>query len=79
MPSPNTPSPTTPHPDALKLPSRFDRCLLPDLTPDVRCVYSTDALEYVLVSRLGYSREEARAWLLRVTTDTSPGTPDFLD
>ena len=79
MPGPNTPSPTTPHPDALKLPARFDRCLLPQLAPDGRCVYSTDALEYMLVAKLGYSREEARVWLLHVTADTSPGTPDFLD
>ena len=42
-------------------------------------MYSTDALEYVLVAKLGYSREQARVWLLHVTTDTSPGTPDFLD
>ena len=49
MPDP-TPTPTTPHPDALKLPTRFDRCLLPQLTPDGRCVYSTDVLEYVQVT-----------------------------
>ena len=53
--------------------------MLPELTPDGRCVYSTDAPEYMLVAKCGYSREQARAWLLRVTTDTSPGTPDFLD
>ena len=76
---PNPEPATTPHPDALKLPARFDRCLLPELTPDGRAIYSTDALEYMLVAKCGFSREQARAWLLRVTTDTSPGTPDFLD
>ena len=25
-------------------PARFDRCMLPELTPDGRCVYSTEAL-----------------------------------
>ena len=78
MPNPD-PLATTPHPSALKLPARFDRCMLPELTPDGRAVYSTDALENVLVSRLGYSREQARVWLLSVMRDTSPGTPDFLD
>ena len=78
MPDPDPPA-TELHPDALQLPARFDRCLLLDLTPDGRCVYSTDRLEYVLVSKCGFSREQARAWLLRVTTDTSPGAPDFLD
>ena len=78
MPAPDPPA-TAPHPSALKLPARFDRCVLPELTPDGRCVYSTDALEYMLVAKCGYSREQARAWLLKVTTDTTPGTPDFLD
>lgn len=78
MPGPDPPT-TTPHPDALKLPARFDRCLLPQLTPDGRAVYSTDALEYLLVAKLGHTREQARAWLLRVTTDTTPGAPDVLD
>ena len=42
-------------------------------------MYSTDALEYMLIAKLGFSHEQARAWLLKVTTDTSPGTPDFVD
>ena len=78
MPNPDPPA-TSPHPGALKLSARFDRCLLPQLTPDGRCVYSTDALEYVLVAKCGFTREQARVWLLHVTADTSPGTPDFLD
>ena len=73
MPGPNTPA-TTPHPDALKLPARFDRCMLPQLTPDGRCVYSTDALEYMLVAKLGFAPEQARGWLLEVTQYNSPGT-----
>ena len=76
MPAPDPPA-TEPHPSALELPARFDRCMLPDLTPDGRCVYSTDTLEYV--AKCGFSYEQARAWLLRVTTDTTPGTPDFVD
>ena len=68
MPSPDPPA-TAPHPSALKLPARFDRCMLPDLTPDGRCVYSTDALEHLLVAKLGYSQEEARVWLLDVIAD----------
>ena len=80
MPNPDpTTSLSTPHPSALKLPARFDRCMLPELTADGRCVYSTDALEYVLVAKCGFTMEQARAWLLRVTTDTSRGTPDFVD
>ena len=53
--------------------------MLPQLTPDGRCVYSTDALECVLVSQLGCTREQARTWLLRVTPDTKKGTPGFVD
>ena len=68
-----------PDPRALLLPTRFDRCLLPHLTADRRYVYSTDALEYLLVSRYGWTCGQVRAWLLRVTTDTRPWTPDFLD
>ena len=78
MPGPDPPA-TELHPDALMLPERFDRCLLPELTPDGRCVYSTDALEYMLVAKCGFSREQARTWLLSLVRDTSPGTPDFLD
>ena len=78
MPGPTT-SQSPPCPGCLKLPARFDRCLLPELTPDGRLVYYTDALEYVLVSRCGLTRAQAGAWLLEVTTDTRPGTPDFLD
>ena len=40
-------------------------------------MYTTDALEYLLVSRYGWSREQVRAWLLEITTDTAPWTPDF--
>ena len=70
----------TPRPGALMLPAIFDRCIREgEVTADGRLVYSTDALEYMLAAKLGYSREQARAWLLRVTTDTSPGMPDFLD
>ena len=56
MPNPDSPA-TTPHPSALKLPARFDRCMRPELTPDGRAIYSTDALEYVLVAKCGYTRE----------------------
>ena len=70
----------TPRPGALMLPAIFDRCICKgEVTADGRLVYSTDALVYLLVSRIGYTTEQARAWLLRVTTDTTPGTPDFLD
>ena len=62
------------------LPAIFDRCIREgEVTADGRLVYSTDALEYVLVAKLGYMHEQARAWLLRVTTDTTKGAPDFLD
>ena len=62
------------------LPAIFDRCIREgEVTADGRLVYSTDALEYVLVAKLGRTREQARVWLLHVTADTSPGTPDFLD
>ena len=67
-----------PDPRALQLPPRFDRCIL-HLTPDRRYVYSTDATEHLLVTRFGWSSGQVRAWLLRVTTDTRPWTPDFLD
>ena len=43
MPPPT--SPDTPDPRALQLPARYDRCLLDELTPDGRLVYSTDALD----------------------------------
>ena len=66
------------------LPAIFDRCIREgEVTADNRLVHSTDALEYVLIAKLelgyAYTHEQARVWLLRVTTDTSPGTPDFLD
>jgi hypothetical protein len=70
----------TPRPGALMLPAIFDRCVRRgEVTPDGRLVYSTDSIASVLLSRCGFTPEQARAWLLRVTTDTSPGTPDFLD
>ena len=62
-----------------QLPPRFDQCLMPHLTADRRLIYSTDAIEYLLVSRFGWSSGRVRAWLLEVTTDTRPWTPDFLD
>ena len=68
-----------PDPRALLLPTRFDRCLLPHLTPDKRYVYSTDALEYLLVSRYGWGSGRVRAWLLEVTQDTTAWAPDYLD
>ena len=68
-----------PDPRALQLPARFDRCLLPQLTPDRRLIYSTDALEYLLVLRHGWSSGRVRAWLLEITQDTRPWTPDFPD
>ena len=62
------------------LPAVFDRCICKgEVTADGRLVYSTEALEYMLIAKLGYTHEQARVWLLRVTTDTTPGTPDFLN
>ena len=37
------------------------------------------ALECVLVAKFGFTMGQARAWVLEVTTDTTPGAPDFLD
>ena len=60
---PNPDPTTTPHPDALKLPARIDRCLLPELTPDGRAIYSTDALEYMCGKR----------WSLRCPAEAESG------
>ena len=50
----------------------FD-CRIPphETTSDGRLVYSAGSVGYVLVKKCGLSREQARGWLLEVTTDTS--------
>ena len=78
MTSDSSDSEVEPDPRALRLDPRFDRCIL-QLTPDGRYVYSTDGIEYLLVSRFGWSRGQVRAWLPEITQDTRPWTPGFLD
>ena len=68
-----------PDPRTLRLPACFDRCLLPECTPDGRYVYSTDALECLLVARQGMLPERAHAFIRRCTQDTRPWGPDYLD
>ena len=48
-------------------------------TPDRRCVYSTDAPEYMRIARRGMQPEQARAWIRRCTQDTRAWGPDYLD
>ena len=60
-------------------PARYNRSLLPQLTPDGRLVYSTGRLGYILASRYGRSRGRVRDWLVEITQDTRPWTPGFLD
>ena len=64
-------------------PARYNRPLLPQLTPDGRLVYeysySAGRLGYILASRYGRSRGRVRDWLVEITQDTRPWTPGFLD
>ena len=55
-----------------------DGCVLAELSPDGRLVYSTDSMEGVLCAR-GWDPEEARVHVARVTRVTRAGWPDFLD
>ena len=56
----------------------FDGCVLPELSPDDRLVYSTDRMEGVLCAR-GWHPEDARLRVARLSQVTSAEWPDFLD
>ena len=56
----------------------YDGCVLPELSPDARLVYSTDRMEGVLCAR-GWHPEDARVHVARLSRVTRAGWPDFLD
>ena len=51
----------------------------PDMSEDAQEEPTVDPASLKSLMEMGFSRDQARAWLLRVTQDTTPGTPDFVD